>query len=304
MRALLVFIALALISQDASAASREVRKRIATVEKQRDQMRDAHDQIRNSVPEVGRDWRDRTKLDDIDQWAFTREVEERVESLLRDARASEDAAAMATVDEAGKLLDAAMTRALEIAGYWRTPGVSWRAHWKAFATANNLPAEPSDPQLLIAEEKVRMLLNSGDFVRAASASDRLDAVLQEVFRGATAGLIQVRGPETLKFVPRHSPCPGTEGTSAKVGIARAASPADYYPAASKRRGEQGAIVLRAHVTPNNCATEFAIVVSSGFPELDQAALRVAEASTYLAASEEGKPIEGYLTFKVKFVFKP
>jgi len=59
-------------------------------------------------------------------------------------------------------------------------------------------------------------------------------------------------------------------------------------------------VVRAHIAPTSCATEFAIVASSGYPELDQAALRVAEASTYSAATENGQPVEGYLTFKVKF----
>ena len=116
--------------------------------------------------------------------------------------------------------------------------------------------------------------------------------------------MQVRGPEALRFIPRTTPCPRNEGTSPNATLATVAPPENYYPPSSKRRGEQGAIVLRAHIATDNCATEFAIVVSSGFPDLDQAALRVAEASTYLAATENGKTIEGYLTFKVRFTIAP
>jgi TonB family protein len=304
MRALFVFIALAFLSQGAVAKSREVRKQIATVEKQLEQMQDAHELIRSNAPNAARDWRGRTKLEDIDQWAYTPAVEDRVESLLREASASEDAPAKAALDEAKKLLDDAMARALEIAGYWQTPGVSWRAHWRSFATANELAVEPSDEQLLVAEQKVRVHLDAGDFTRAASASVSLDAALQATFRSLTAQLQQVRGPSTLKFIPRTTPCPGTGGTGAKAGIARAASPEDYYPAASKRRDEQGDIVVRAHIATNNCGTEFAVVVSSGYPELDRAALEVAEANTYRAGSENGEPIEGYLTFKVRFTLTP
>jgi len=47
-----------------------------------------------------------------------------------------------------------------------------------------------------------------------------------------------------------------------------------------------------------------VVVSSGYPDFDQAALRVAEDSTYVAAGERGEPVEGYFTFKVRFTTKP
>jgi TonB family protein len=58
--------------------------------------------------------------------------------------------------------------------------------------------------------------------------------------------------------------------------------------------------VRARIADSNCATAFAVLVSSGYPELDAAALKVAEASRYLAAVEAGKPVASELTFKVRF----
>jgi TonB family protein len=303
-RAFVLFIALALVSQGAFATSREVRKHITTVEKQLEQMRDAHASIRKSAPNAARDWRGRTKLEDIDQWAYTPAVEERVDALLRDARGAEDAPAKAAMDEAGKLLNDAMARALEIARYWQTPSISWRTRWQAFAAANGLTTEPSDAQLLAAVQKVRAYLDAGDFIRAASASVHIDAALETAFRDAATERAMKMDNANLRFIPRTTPCPPAAGSAPKAGIARAASPQDYYPPASRRRDEQGAIMVRAHIAPTNCGIEFAVVVSSGFPELDEAALRVAEASTYVAATENEVPMEGYVTFRVRFTIKP
>jgi TonB family protein len=64
--------------------------------------------------------------------------------------------------------------------------------------------------------------------------------------------------------------------------------------------EEGEIVVRAHVTAAGCASEFAVVVSSGYPDLDQGAVQLAEASRYAAAKDGEKPADGFVTFKVRF----
>jgi TonB family protein len=84
-----------------------------------------------------------------------------------------------------------------------------------------------------------------------------------------------------------------------------ANPIDYYPKAAKRRGEEGAPIVMACVgADNKLLREPEIVESSGFPELDAAAIKVAKATRYAAATENGVALpESCLKFKVKFVIR-
>jgi len=87
-------------------------------------------------------------------------------------------------------------------------------------------------------------------------------------------------------------------------MTQSAIPDDYYPAGAKQRDEQGEIVVRTHVNAAGCASEFALVVSSGYPDLDHGAIQVAEASRYAAAKDGETPVDGYVTFKVRFEIAP
>jgi protein TonB len=82
-----------------------------------------------------------------------------------------------------------------------------------------------------------------------------------------------------------------------------ADPDAFFPPASRERGEQGKIVVRVRVAANSCPTAFGVVVPSGYPDLDAAALKVAESTSYKAAVEGGKAIAAEIQFKVSFVFK-
>jgi TonB family protein len=83
----------------------------------------------------------------------------------------------------------------------------------------------------------------------------------------------------------------------------AANPIDYYPKEAKRREEQGAPIVFACVSADGkLVGEPQIVESSGFPELDAAAIKVAKASRYAAGMENGVALpKSCLKFKVKFV---
>lgn len=302
-----ILMSIALVCADASATSRETKKRISTLEKQFTMMQVWHRSAKSESLSASRDWRGKFKIQDLEQWAYTPTVNQRVPALLEKARTSEDdAKATAALDEASQLIDGASARAREIGNYWQLSSIAWRSRWTAFAVANDLPPEPTFETLLAAEQKVRGFLDSGDFISAASASVHIDSALESAIRDATISRVADLDDSRLRFVRRTTPCPEAVAASStsKPTIARAASPEKYYPLGSKRREDQGAIVVRAHIAPSSCATDFAVVVSSGYPELDQAALRVAEDSTYAAAIEGGKPVEGYVTFKVKFTIRP
>jgi len=96
-----------------------------------------------------------------------------------------------------------------------------------------------------------------------------------------------------------------EKTGAPTQVTRAANPIDYYPAGSVRRQEQGAPVIEACVGPDGqLLREPTVAMTSGYPDLDAAAIKVAKATRYAAATENGSPLpESCLKFKIKFVLK-
>ena len=94
-------------------------------------------------------------------------------------------------------------------------------------------------------------------------------------------------------------------SSDRTQVTDAANPIDYYPAGSVRRQEQGSPVVEACVGSNNQLLRDPIVaVSSGYPDLDAAAIKVAKATRYAAGTENGVPLpESCIKFKIKFVLK-
>ena len=300
----LLCVTLAFICTNVSAASREIRKRTTTIEKQFEQMQDAHKLLRITA-RTPLDSRGRSKIQDLEQWAYTTDLDGRVTTLLKNARAADDAQATFDLDEAARLVNGASTRALEIAAYWqRSTTVLWRERWKAFAVANALPAEPTDSSLLEAERSLHELLNAGEFARAANAGAIVEERLHGAIRKAITGLVHARTDEGLKYIARTTPCPPADAARKNAALTQAATPDDYYPEGAKRREEQGEIVVRTHVTAAGCGSEFAVVVSSGYPDLDQGAIQVAEASRYAAASDGANSADGYVTFKVRFEITP
>jgi protein TonB len=79
---------------------------------------------------------------------------------------------------------------------------------------------------------------------------------------------------------------------------------DYYPAASKRLGEEGAPTVKVCVGPNGKLTEEpSIATTSGSARLDEGAIKLAKAGRYVAGSVDGQPSTDCLNFRVKFELK-
>ena len=76
---------------------------------------------------------------------------------------------------------------------------------------------------------------------------------------------------------------------------------DYYPAASKRLGEEGVTTVRMCVGPNSKLSEPpAVTHSSGSARLDEGAISLAKAATYQAGTEDGKPISDCFSVNIRF----
>lgn len=78
---------------------------------------------------------------------------------------------------------------------------------------------------------------------------------------------------------------------------------DYYPADARRLGETGAAAIRVCVDPSGRLTEDpTLFQSSGIPQLDQGALRLARAGSghYRPSTENGQPVSACYAFRIKF----
>jgi TonB family protein len=193
-----------------------------------------------------------------------------------------------------------------------------RKAWFKFVYAADRPIGSGYGDVAPGVQSYRWELKLGHF----NCADRTTANSQSILNSAdnqVVGKIAV-DPSTLKFrrvglqsaegillltvcswsTPDEQPGPG----SASVTIP--AAPDLFYPQGSKRRGEQGAPLVEACVGPSGkLLRNPEVVVSSGFREIDAAAIKVAKASRYKAGTEDGVPLpESCIKFKVRFLVSP
>jgi len=76
-----------------------------------------------------------------------------------------------------------------------------------------------------------------------------------------------------------------------------------YPKGARQRGEQGAVVLEIYVNVEGTVREARIVVSSGFAELDEAAVRAVEKAKFCPAKSGGKSVASIARLKLDFKLK-
>jgi protein TonB len=81
--------------------------------------------------------------------------------------------------------------------------------------------------------------------------------------------------------------------------ARATQP--EYPPSSRRAGEAGTVILAVYVLDNGRAGEVKIQKSSGFPKLDEAAVKEVQRNyRFVPGKEDGKPVPMWHTFAITF----
>ena len=133
--------------------------------------------------------------------------------------------------------------------------------------------------------------------------------------------VQVVVPDINISVPVEAPPPITNVTTQPVitpppppkpvpvvpGVPIAAQfPAteDYYPDASKRANEEGRPVVHFCVGANNRISSADVATSSGFPRLDEAAVKLVKAAERVKAAQvSGKPVDSCKDVAVKFQLK-
>jgi TonB family protein len=191
-----------------------------------------------------------------------------------------------------------------INAYWTSalPAPYWRKYWNDFYTANQEPVASPDPLLLSIEARMRAALERDDFQRAADESQMLPPVLGEALNRAAGNLIESH-VDKATFVARRTPClPGASPNraSGKPRLLPTAELESFYPPRSKRFGVHGTVVLRVKVDRAGCGKQVAIVVGSGVPELDEAALDWFETAQFSAAWQAGGTVQSKMMFKIRF----
>lgn len=78
-----------------------------------------------------------------------------------------------------------------------------------------------------------------------------------------------------------------------------------YPAQSRRLGEEGIVKIAFCVEPNGRVTNVKVAKGSGFPRLDEAAVKHMERSTLrlVPGTEDGKPVRMCISVPIRFQLK-
>jgi TonB family protein len=178
-----------------------------------------------------------------------------------------------------------------------------RDMWSTFLSRNRMPADtPHEATVLAAEDALLKALRSSqpEPVWAELARQLKDAYVEE-----RSHLVKRVDLAATNYKSRTSPCPApameTSGTaSPKLGRMTRSLEA-YYPATSRRLGEEGMVLVSLKISSTGCATSAAIVGSSGSALLDDAVLEFYETMEFIPAGTSGKAVDA--TVKAPIAFK-
>jgi TonB family protein len=102
--------------------------------------------------------------------------------------------------------------------------------------------------------------------------------------------------------------PGTDNSQTNITSPNAYAnvlnnPPPIYPKKSRRRGEQGKVVLAAEIASNGRALQALVNISSGYPRLDQAALESVLKWQFIPGKKAGVPQVMWVDIPINFVLE-
>jgi protein TonB len=78
---------------------------------------------------------------------------------------------------------------------------------------------------------------------------------------------------------------------------------EYYPPSSKRLGEAGTSIIKVCLDEKAKVTDATVQETSGFPRLDEAAVKIAKVYRYLPGTEDGKPVASCFAYRLTWKLK-
>jgi TonB family protein len=261
-------------------------------EKARTWLRNVTQYAESSSAEYGTDSRGRTYAQDVHEFVTTP-----MEKLLEKINEA--------TPEQYALWTAAAQRGKALEDYWQRLKRlnSNREVWPAFLRANHMSADTAhSPEIKAQEAKLAASLAGEPTAEWATQVRALADAYYEERRQLVTKLKPAANPQ---FLPRESACPEVSGKTSgkeKAAYAPGWSPPDNYPGMSSRHAEEGVITLAVQINEQGCATGASIIGSSGFTNLDDAALRLYENMRFLPAGRDDKAVPSIVTIPVNYRF--
>jgi protein TonB len=78
-------------------------------------------------------------------------------------------------------------------------------------------------------------------------------------------------------------------------------PSPVYPRASQRRGEQGRVIVRVLSSPQGSVLKVSVQSSSGYPRLDEEAMKAARSARFKPYTENGIAYQAMADIPFDFV---
>ena len=110
-------------------------------------------------------------------------------------------------------------------------------------------------------------------------------------------------PQPVAAAPAPEPVAAPPVAPPMANASHLNNPAPVYPALSRRRGEQGTVYLNLLVLADGSVGDISLRQSSGFPALDDSALKAVSRWRFVPASRGGVPIDWRYVLPVKFDLK-
>jgi TonB family protein len=272
---------------------------------------------------LGADDRGRTLSQDLREWVMTSRDGATLQQLRAEADRHSGAgnaqAARSALDSAQSLLEQQERRLTLIGNYWiqRLLLDRQRSLWLQWVEqVPEADANQSRSRVQQAEQALRQQLSPA--LTTEGFTEKLEALKRtyDQERLELAGWVsdqrQAQGA-VMSSRERSIPCPepyvdakdGSDAAARHAGDSpiRALtypSMVDFYSTQARKDGSTGRVMLRLEVDAAGCMQRASVLHSSGDPQLDDAAIDVAEYSRYAPAVRSGVPVPASVSLPVAF----
>lgn len=174
-------------------------------------------------------------------------------------------------------------------------------------TPNARPQEPEPIYFEILEEALaeESAEEPENQVEPEPQELEIEPIVQEAVEPQTPEVIEPQMPEVSLPEPPEAP-----QSSADCEHAAIVSPptamnriTPVYPRSARRKGREGCVTLEVRVSPEGNVVDATIVATSGFADLDHAALDAASSARFAPATQDDTPIEGCVRLTFDFKLK-
>jgi protein TonB len=135
---------------------------------------------------------------------------------------------------------------------------------------------------------------------ASTHAPPIDAAVEPALREASARAVPIVVAPAAPVVAAPVAPPAQPATPPRFDADYLRNPPPEYPAFSRRRGEEGRVLLRVHVASDGSPSEVEIRTSSGVERLDRAALDAVRRWRFVPARQGDTPVDAWVLVPIRF----